>query len=118
MKFYVIKPDDTLQRLAARYYGDWTVWMVLWDYNNHVLTDRFNLDVGVKIAIPDIITSEQTHRVSEGETYEWISKQYYNSEHFAERIKEYNDRVLLSSKIGELINIPALVDKKKYEAVN
>lgn len=117
MNFYVIKPDDTLQRLSSRYYGDWKLWMLLWDYNSHILTDRFNLDVGVKIAIPDIPTSEQTHRVMESDSYGSISKQYYSSEHFSEKIKAKNGYLRLSENINKNIVIPSLVDQTVYQNI-
>ncbi|EMN48802.1 hypothetical protein LEP1GSC088_3922 [Leptospira interrogans str. L1207] len=35
-QFYVLKNNDTLQRLSARYYGKWEIWRLILDNNPQI----------------------------------------------------------------------------------
>ncbi|MCX7998810.1 MAG: LysM peptidoglycan-binding domain-containing protein [Leptospiraceae bacterium] len=72
MKFvsYVVKPDDTLQRISAYYYADWTLWK--WIYGvNHL--SSYILRASQVIKIPYPITEERIHKVQKGDSYESLA---------------------------------------------
>lgn len=80
-QFYVLKNNDTLQRLSARYYGKWEIWRLILD-NNPQIEDWNNLRAGVLIEIPEPLAEDRLHTIADGETYESISFLYYGTEHF------------------------------------
>jgi len=50
--FYVVRPGDTLSRIAASKLGDESRWYELWQHNKSVVPDANNLQPGTKIRIP------------------------------------------------------------------
>ncbi|TGM88490.1 phage tail protein [Leptospira licerasiae] len=121
-RIHFVRENDTLQRIAAFYWGDWTVWPLIRDSNTHLYriigfdwTDKLKEGIPLRIRI-DIPTSDIDHTVLEGDTYESLSLLYYFSEHFSERIRIGNERKILRYEIGNKINIPALVDRRTFQA--
>ncbi len=115
MRLHVIKPDDTLQRLAALYYGDWTLYILIREANLDLIPDEFSLISGNRIEIPTPTFEDSTHLVESGDSYESISFLYFNTEHFAEMLRTANSDLTLSENIGIEILIPALVDFDKFK---
>lgn len=109
---YVVKPDDTLQRIAAYYYADWTLWKWIYGVNN---LNNYNLQAGSVIKIPYPITEDNIHKVKEKDRYESISLQYYGTELLSEFLKFHNEDIILQENVGREILIPALVNKKVFK---
>ncbi|EMJ63424.1 tail protein X [Leptospira sp. P2653] len=108
--FYVLKPNDTLQRLAARYYGRWEIWRLIFDSNPH-LSSWKSLPVGVQIEIPIPRTDDINHTIRDGDTYESLSLFYYGTEHFSGRIRDANENLQPYENIGSVLFIPSLIEK-------
>ncbi|MCL8268181.1 tail protein X [Leptospira weilii] len=108
--FYVLKPNDTLQRLAARYYGRWEIWRLIFDSNPH-LSSWKSLPVGVQIEIPIPRTDDINHTILDGDTYESLSLSYYGTEHFSGRIRDANENLQPYENIGSVLFIPSLIEK-------
>jgi hypothetical protein len=111
---YIIKPDDTLQRIAALYYADWTLWKWIADVNPEISPTA--LTPGSVLLLPYPITEDTIHTIQENDSYESVSKLYYGIEGFSEKIKSENLDLKLSENIGKEILISALVSKKVLSA--
>lgn len=111
--FHVIGSADSLQRLAAKYYGKWTIWRLILDANPGI-TDWANLQPGIRIVIPEPFTDTIDHIIAAGDSYESLSMQYYGTEHFSGVIMYANNGVILDANIGQKIVIPPLVSKIEY----
>ncbi|AYV56126.1 phage tail protein [Leptospira kmetyi] len=109
-QFYVLRNNDTLQRLSARYYGKWELWRLILD-NNPQIEDWTNLEAGILIEIPDPLTENRFHTISTGDTYESISAFYYGTEHFSGKIRENNSNIQPYENVGSTLHIEALVSK-------
>jgi hypothetical protein len=77
MRLHVIKQDDTLQRLAAFYYGDWTLYTLIREANLDLIPDEFSLISGNRIEIPTPTFEDSTHLITIGDSYESISFLYF-----------------------------------------
>ncbi|KAA1289076.1 phage tail protein [Leptospira interrogans serovar Geyaweera] len=119
---HYVKENDTLQRIAAFYWGDWTLWPLLQDFNSHLIQKiGFDWSEKLKEGIPlktrmDLLSSDIEHTVIETDSYESLSLLYYFTEHFSERIRNQNERKILRYLIGSRITIPALVDRRAFQA--
>lgn len=51
-QWHVVRPGDTLSKLAAHYYGDATLYPKMFDANRDQLTDPNKIKVGQKLRIP------------------------------------------------------------------
>jgi nucleoid-associated protein YgaU len=51
-RWHEVTRDETLSRLAAKYYGDGNLWMKIFEANRDVLTDPDLIRVGQKLRIP------------------------------------------------------------------
>lgn len=101
--FYVLKSSDTLQRIAAKYYGRWEFWRLICDSNPH-LNSWKSLPVGVQIEIPDPRTDDINHTIIDGDTYESLSLLYYGTEHFSGRIRDTNENLQPYENIGSVFS--------------
>ena len=112
--FYITKPNDTLQRLAAKFYGDWTVWKVIYDGNFSKLKsfEQNQFPPGIALAIPELNLLDETHIVVAGDSYESISVLYYGSESFSEFLKRANGSIILKYKLGTEISVPSLIQNR------
>lgn len=112
---HVIRTDETLPRLAARYYGDWTLWVLIADANR--LDRRAPLTPGRAIRILKPMSSDTTHTVAEGDSYESLALQYYGTEHYSGRIRTANNHAIIYESAGQSFRIPALADPVKLQAM-
>ncbi|ASV10625.1 phage tail protein [Leptospira santarosai] len=115
--FYVLKPNDTLERLAAKFYGRWEIWKLIFDTNPHLVSIH-PLPVGVLIEIPIPRTDDVNHTILEGDTYESLSLLYYGTEHFSGRIREANDNLQPYENVDSILFIPALITKSDLVNAN
>ncbi|MCB1158727.1 MAG: LysM peptidoglycan-binding domain-containing protein [Leptospiraceae bacterium] len=107
---YVVKNEDTLQRIAAKVYGDWTLWKLISDFNK-----VSKIYSGMLLSIPEPMINDKIHIIQVYDSYESLSRLYYNTEHFSSYIAFYNDYILLSEHVDEEITIPYLLNKKVYD---
>lgn len=124
MIYYITKQNDTLQRIAAKMYGDWTLWYLIFDANRSLfgsatLTSRMNwmsVQSGLMVFIPVPLTQSVNHTIVDGDSYHSLSLYYYGSEHYAKNIKAKNDSLILGDNIGKKITIPALLQSSIYSS--
>lgn len=114
MIYYITKPSDTLQRIAAKMYGDWTLWYLIFDNNRGLFTNRWVVQSGLMVPIPVPLTGNVNHTIIENDSYHSLGLYYYSSEHYAKNIKAKNNSLILSDNIGKTIIIPALVKSSVY----
>lgn len=101
----ITRQNDTLQRIAALIYGDWSLWRLIADANR-----ISSVQPGLQISIPEAFSSSIEHTILLGDSYESLSLQYYGSEHFSGLISAENNGLCLYENIGKLITIPSLVE--------
>ena len=104
----ITKLEDTPQRLAAHYYGDWTLYGLIVDSNPNVFVDNVCLP-GSLIFIPTPIVEEVEHTVVSGDSY--------GTERYSVRIAWKNNNLILTESIGLIISIPALLELSIYREV-
>ncbi len=112
---YITQPNDTPERVAARFYGKWELMHLLYAAN----PDQYGAEVfpaGIVLQIPDPLSSPVNHVIQANDTYRSLSAHYYNNtEHFAYLIRHQNKGLILQDNIGAEITIPALVKKAELE---
>lgn len=113
MSSYIIRANDSIQRLAAKFYGNWTIWRLILDINPQI-EDWANLKPGIRIEIPEPFVDTIDHTVVEGDSYESLSMLYYGSEHFSNLIRFTNNYIIIYEIVGQKITIPSLVLKIDY----
>lgn len=115
MNYYVLRENDTLQRLSAKIYTDWTLWKLLYFFNYQVLKNHPQnmFPSGTLIQVPEVNLHDENHIVSVGDTYESLSLSFYGIEQYSEFIKYSNNGLLLKYNAGEEIVIPSLIQKKR-----
>ncbi|MEM7184529.1 MAG: LysM peptidoglycan-binding domain-containing protein [Spirochaetota bacterium] len=111
MIYHIIKKNDTLQRISSYYYGDWSLDSFIRDYNK--IQDDIHLGQSIQIPIP--LYQEQEYIVQGFESYQRISLAYYYTEHYSEKIRSYNEDLILSENAGVTIIIPPLANYKKLK---
>ena len=116
MIYYITKPNDTLQRISAKMYGDWTLWYLIFDNNRGLFPNRWIVQSGLMVYVPIPLTQNSTHTIQTGDSYTTLSIDYYSSEHYAKNIKAKNNGIILNENIGKKIIIPALVKSGTYES--
>lgn len=112
---HIVRQGETYRRIAARYYGDWTLWCLITDANG--MNRRTPPMPGVALEIPEPRWSATEHIVETGDSYESLAGQYYGSEHFADYIRRANDEVVIYDNVGQRFVIPPLVTATKLAAM-
>lgn len=118
---HIVQSGETIQRISALIYGDWTLWPLIRDLNSNLnpvygfgweneLVEGMRLKIDTQIRVSPV-----EHTVIESDTYENLSLEYYKTEHFSERIRLENDYKILRYEVGNKVRIPALLDRKKFE---
>jgi hypothetical protein len=95
MQRYAVKKTDTPQRIAARFYHDWTLYKIIVDANK-ALHDNNSFPVGSVILIPTLFTDDKEHIIELGDRYTSLSLLYYDSESYDRKIKFTNECIILS----------------------
>jgi len=116
---YLVRDNDTPQRVSAKVYGEWTLFPLIQD-NNHALLNGLpenTLPMGAILYIPEppALTDEFKHTIKDGDTYMALSEIYYESVSFFRKLEKDNNFIRLNKSIGTVITIPALVSKKVYQ---
>ncbi|PKL30606.1 MAG: phage tail protein [Spirochaetae bacterium HGW-Spirochaetae-10] len=117
MIVFTTDADLTVQRVAARVWGDWTLWPIIVDDNRlHGTTLGANwpqaLPAGLPLYIRDLPSSESVHLVAEGDSWSMLAMQYFGSERLSERLRAVNGGGVLYGRAGTRVVIPALVDAR------
>ena len=114
---HVVRPGESIQRIAALHYGDWTLWPAIRDFNS-VLSQAYGFDwwrnppANTPLELPELPDAVIKHIVAEGDTWHSLSLSYCSTEAFAFRIRAYNGGGTLRDRAGATVTIPALVDQK------
>lgn len=104
---YVNTKTDSPQKLAAKLFGNWTLYRLITDTNPEAIKDNLIL-AGIILFIPDVLESELEHTIQEGDSYESLSLDYYGTEHYSGKIFSENEGLILHENIGSTIIIPGL----------
>lgn len=112
---YITKTEESLQRLAAKFYGDWTLWKLIFDTNYNILKNYplNQFPSGLSLKIPNVNLLDETYIILKDDTYEKISLEFYGTESYSEFIKHFNQSKILKYHIGEELLIPSLIQNKK-----
>ncbi|MBE7439129.1 MAG: phage tail protein [Spirochaetales bacterium] len=110
--------EDTLQRLAALYYGRWELFFLIYEANRAVIGNIDGLRPGMPLQIPAPQQQELRHVVGEGDSWEALSLTYYDTEHFARLLRKANGGIVIYESIGTELIIPALVTPGELEAAS
>ncbi|PJZ43624.1 LysM peptidoglycan-binding domain-containing protein [Leptospira brenneri] len=121
-RVHVVTAGETLQRIAAYYWGEWTLWPLIREDNsfyNSKLGFKWydDLEEGLRLFVRrQIPISNQLHTVTAEDSYTNLSLKYYKTEHFSQLIRLSNNSQILKYNIGGEIVIPALVDNRVFQA--
>lgn len=110
--YYTVKNNDTLQRISAKFYADWTLYKLISDVNG--ISDVLP---GMKLFIPNPITEDFEHTIVLGDSYESLSFQYYGTEHFSGLIFSENDGLVLEENLGRSVLIPLLISERRLNSL-
>jgi phage tail protein X len=113
-RVHVSKANESIQRIASRFYGRWELWRLILDANESI-TDWKQIESGLVIEIPDPKTDDSFHRIQTKDTYESLSHFYYGTEHFSNLIRAENNNIPLYENLGVEILIPRLISKAELE---
>lgn len=109
--------DLTVQRVAARLWGDWTLWPVIAADNRHHAESlgqgwEQSLPIGLPLLIRELPSAPSDHVVAAGDTWATVSLTYTGTELLSERIRLANGGGVLYGRAGSRITIPAFVDAR------
>lgn len=133
---YKVQQKDDLSKIARKYYGDASKWIIIFDANRSKIHDRNNLKIGTELIIPEekivsqkskgeIITPSlsqiievedtksavKTHRVQQGDSLYKLAVKYYDNGAKWNKILDANKKTLKnkkSLKVGQELIIPEL----------
>jgi len=108
--------DDTLPRITALYYGRWDLFYLIYEANKSVIGGIDDLRPGMPLLIPLPASKELRHVIKEGDSFEALSLQYYETEHFARLIRKANGGLVIYESVDVEIVIPALVTPAELDA--
>ncbi len=119
---YTILPNDSLWKIAEKFYQDGTKWRLIHDANKTIIPNPETLPVGKKLIIPPAtaerpvplsaqrVRTARTHVVKKGEGLYSIARDYYGDEQKWKIILDANKSVIRDPekdlKAGMTIIIP------------
>lgn len=113
MFVYNTKQGDSIERMSALVYGEFSIWPFLYYRNAEIIGDDPNIiPFPAQIVVYDIPTQDQYHIAEFADSYPTLSAKYYGCENFWWKISAANSGKIILS--GDEIKIPALVDPLKH----
>jgi len=110
---YQVVGGDTLSGLAERFYGDGSLFRVIWVINH--LADPDQLDVGQELVIPYVTFR---HQVTATDTKNSLAQQFYNDVSMVEIIEIANHAAQRDLIVGEWLLIPDLANVDGHTVVS
>ncbi len=126
-----VKRNDSLSKIAKKYFGDETKWVKIFEANKDNMPDPHSLYVGQELLIPDVSVEKTetqafrasvekkskhdiaeniiTHTVQSGDTLYEVSGKYYNDPTLWRKIYEANEETLEGQDLlrkGQILIIP------------
>ena len=133
---YKVQYRDDLRKIAKKFYGDASKWVVILNANQKKILDRNNLKAGIELVIPnetpvsqkskretttpalslttvvpETKSSSKTHIVRQGDNLYKLAEKYYKDGSKSNKIAEANKKTIKSGKslkIGQELIIPDL----------
>jgi nucleoid-associated protein YgaU len=126
---YKVQSNDSLFKIARKYYGDGKKWNKIFEANNDSMPDPDSLYVGQELLIPDITVEKETkqvfqapvkkkrdvsvdtHTVEAGDTLYRLAEKYYDDPSVWIKIYEANEDTIEDEgllKEGQILIIPKL----------
>ena len=133
LRMHKVQQNDSLYKIANKYYGDESKWLLIFNANRDKLSDRNSLKIGTELFIPEeknIIhsTKEETtiptlmqmtevedtkssrrHTIQKGDSLYKIALQYYKDGLKWNKILEVNSKIIKNQSslpVGAEIEIP------------
>jgi len=133
LRMHKVQQNDSLYKIANKYYGDESKWLLIFNANRDKLSDRNSLKIGTELFIPEeknIIhsTKEETtiptlmqmtevedtkssrrHTIQKGDSLYKIALQYYKDGSKWNKILEVNSKIIKNQSslpVGAEIEIP------------
>lgn len=133
LRMHKVQQNDSLYKIANKYYGDESKWLLIFNANRDKLPDRNSLKIGTELFIPEektIIqsTKEETtiptlmqmtevedakssrrHTIQKGDSLYKIALQYYKDGSKWNKILEVNSKIIKNQSslpVGAEIEIP------------
>ena len=135
-KAHKVQYNDSLRKIAKKYYGDESRWLLIFNANQDKIQDRNSLKIGTKLIIPEEKTTAQKikteittpslsqvvevedakptarkHIIQQGDSLYILAIKYYNDGTKWDKIFDANKKILKdpkSLKIGQELVIPDL----------
>ncbi|MCF6156523.1 MAG: LysM peptidoglycan-binding domain-containing protein [Candidatus Brocadia sp.] len=130
-RMHKVKYSDSLRKIARKYYGDESKWLLIFNANQDKIQDRNSIRIGTELIIPEEKTkteittptlsqvvemedAKQTvrkHIIQQGDSLYTLATKYYNDGTKWSKIFNANRKVLKdqkSLKIGQELVIPDL----------
>jgi len=126
---YKVQSNDSLFKIARKYYGDGEKWNKIFEANNDSMSDPDSLYVGQELLIPDITVEKETkqvfqtpvkkkrsvnvdtHTVEAGDTLYRLAEKYYDDPSVWIKIYEANEDTIEDEgllKEGQILIMPQL----------
>lgn len=110
MAKHISRRNETLYKIANMFYLHWYLWPVIFRFNQHVLTDPWDLKPGVELSIPLLFTEPINHLASNSDDWYTLAVQYYGTADFYYYIQKENNYEQIYE--GNTVIIPALVTRQ------
>lgn len=133
LRIYKVQQNDSLYKIANKYYGDESKWFLIFNANRDKLPDRNSLKIGTELFIPEEKTimqstkeettiptlmqttevedtkSSRRHTIQKGDSLYKIALQYYKDGSKWNKILEVNSKIIKNQSslpVGAEIEIP------------
>lgn len=107
-RIYTVKSNDTLEKIAKKFYGKTSKWKKIYNANKNKVTASKKVKKGTSLFIPAM-----TYTVKKGDDIKSIAKNYYGAKSEWRQIYDANKDVIPSSKklkAGTTLVLPVPVD--------
>lgn len=133
-QIYKVQSNDDLRKIAKKYYGDVSKWLLIFNANQDKIHDRNSLKIGTELIIPeekpssqktkietttpslsqvtevkDTVQTGKKHTVQQSDSLYKLAQKYYNNGSKWNKILEANKEILNnrnSLKVGQELVIP------------